>query len=79
MIERKTIIKEIQKILNDHYNHYVFGKASQELNDEEIDFFINCFDDLQRDFDELYKKYGYTFTDDYETPIETENTEGGGQ
>lgn len=61
----KEIIIETQDLLNDIYNYYVFGKGSQEATDEETDYFINAFDDLQRRMELLYEKYGYEFENEY--------------
>lgn len=61
----KTIIGDMQELLNDNYNFYVFGRGSQEAIDEEIDYFINAFTDLQDRIELLYKKYGYQFEKEY--------------
>lgn len=61
MLERKTVIWKIQQILNDHYNIIL-----EEDNDEIRDANIDLFNSIQRGFDELYKKWGYEFKDEYD-------------
>ena len=67
MIERKQTIKKIQKILNEHYNHYVFGRGNEIFEtDQEQDNFINIFTDIQNEFDQLYQEWGYRYNNSYE-------------
>lgn len=51
----REIFAEIEKVIGEKYNHYVFG--NNELGDEEKDAIINCIDALSACFVELKRKH----------------------
>lgn len=51
----REIFDEIEKIIDEKYNHYIFG--NNYLDDLEHEAIINYSDDLSSSFDELKKKY----------------------
>ena len=51
----REIFDEIEKIIDEKYNHYIFG--NNDLDDLEHEAIINYSDDLSSSFDELKKKY----------------------
>ena len=53
--EVEKIFEEIEKIIDEKYNHYVFG--DNDLDSIEQDAIINFSDDLSDCFAELKKKY----------------------
>lgn len=61
----KKLIAEVQELLNENYYWYVFGTGSRNATDEETEYFINAFDDLQAKMEMLYKRWGYKFEKEY--------------
>ena len=51
----REIFAEIEKVIGEKYNHYVFG--NKELGAEEKDAIINCIDALSACFVELKRKH----------------------
>lgn len=51
----REIFEEIEKVIGDKYNHYVFG--NNDLDSIEQDAIVNFSDDLSDCFEEIKKKY----------------------
>ncbi len=61
MLERKEVILKIQRMLYEVYNDFLSIEDDQERDD-----FINAFDRIQREMENIYASWGYEFVGTYE-------------